>query len=364
MSESVVNGTDRPQVGRGKIRGAVKQLMDLMADGLSVPASDRDKPHDLIVVGGGSAGLAAAMEAALTGVNTLVIDRADYEEARGAVDFVRCCPELEGWLASRKPGKPAAPLSECYNLDMLLGKIVTSIGHEGRCKVVVTEEGKEYRAKAILLSPGARYRRLGVPGEEEFMAAGIHHCSACEGLAYAGKEIVVVGSGDFGIKEAIALAEYASLVTVLEPSDRLMCSGPLAEAANRLSNLEVRLNSRVLEFDGDGNQGNCRLRSVKVEEYHSGDTEILPVDAVFIFMVTEPNTDFLWGAVELDPWGFIKTAPNADLTFQTSHDGIFVAGDARSNSIRCAPEAQPAQEEGVAAASEIRRFLENTEVAR
>ena len=247
---------------------------------------------------------------------------------------------------------------------------MTSIKHEGHCKVVATEGGKEYRAKAILLTPGARHRRLGVPGEEEFMGAGIHHCSSCEGPAYAGKEIVVVGSGDFGIEKAMALAEYASHVTVLEPSDRLMCSGQLAEVANRLSNLEVRLNSRVLEFygegesNGDGNQGNRRLTSVKVEEIHSGDIEILPVAAVFIFMVTDPNTDFLWGAVELDPWGFIKTVPNADLTFQTSHDGIFVAGDARSTSSWGAPETQPAQEEGVAAASEIRRFLENTKIVR
>ena len=118
MSESIVNGTDRPRAGRGKIRSAVKQLMDLMVDGLSVPASDEGKTHDLIVVGGGSAGFAAAMETALAGVSTLVIDRSDYEEASGSVAAAATRIWRAGWRAGNPVILPhlqaSATTSICY----------------------------------------------------------------------------------------------------------------------------------------------------------------------------------------------------------------------------------------------------------
>ena len=131
----------------------------------------------------------------------------------------------------------------------------------------------------------------------------------------------------------------------------------LAGMANRHVKLEVKLNSRVLEFKGDDRLRDNRLRSVIVEDFQSGNIEVLPIAAVFVFMGADPNTDFLWGVVELDPWGFIKTGRETDRTFQTSLEGIYVAGDARSTNTMGAWE--PA-EEGVAAVSEIRQFLEKT----
>jgi len=333
----------------------MKQLMDLMVDGLSVPVTNRGRLYDLVVVGGGIVGLAAAMEAARAGMSTLVIERADFDDTGGAVQCVRCCPDTLGMLPVRKPKDLATTETECFDIEILLGKEVTSINDDEHSKVIGTDGGREYRARAILLSPGASYRRLGVPGEEDFIGANIHHCAGCEGPAYTGQEIVAIGSSDFGIEEALALADYASKVTVVEAGDHLMCNGELAEIANNHASLDVRLNSKVLEFKGDAALTDNRLRSLLIEDFHSGDIEALPAAAVFVFTGADPKTDFLWGVVELDPWGFVKT----DRDFQTSMEGVYVAGDARSTG---AMGAREPLEEGVAAVSAIRRFLAKTEV--
>ena len=355
MSESNIEVADRPHPGQGKLRGAMKQFMDLMVDGLSLPIKDGRRLYDLIVVGGGSAGLAAAMDSARSGLNTLVIERADVDQTGGSVECVRCCPDITGWPPGLKPGDSSANTTECFNLEMLLGMEVRNIRDEGLWKVIVTNGGKEYWGKAILLSPGTRYRRLGVPGEVEFIGSGIHHCAGCEGPAYAGKEVLVVGSSDYGIEEALALADYASKVTVVEPGDRLMCNQGLADLAKHHIKLEIRLNSRVLEFKSQdvlrdfGRRGE-RLGSVLVEDFRNGKVDDIPAAAVFVFTGADPNTDFLWGAVELDPWGFIKVGRDS----QTSMEGVYVAGDARSARIIGAMEPE---EDGVAAVSAIRQFL-------
>ena len=175
----------------------MKQFMDLMVDGLTLPGTDGGRLYDLVVVGGGSAGITSAMEAARAGLDTLVIERADFDEIGGAVQRIRCCPDIPVQLRGRKPGDPVATKIKCFNLEILPGKEVTSIRGEDHLKVIVTEGGKEYRAKAILLSPGASYPGLSGPGEEDFIGADIHHCVGCQRPAYAGQETAVVGSGDF-----------------------------------------------------------------------------------------------------------------------------------------------------------------------
>ena len=198
-----------------------------MVDGLTLPPADRDKLYDLIVVGGGSAGFAAAMETARAGVDTLVIEREDIDETDGAVKCIRCCPEVQDWPEGGKPVDPRVTKGKCFNLDVLPETEVTSIKTVGHLRVVGTKGENEYRAKAILLSPGSRHRRLNVPGEEDLIGVDIHHCAACEGPAYAGQEIVVVGSGDFGIEQTLALATYASRVTVLEIREKTRTLWPV-----------------------------------------------------------------------------------------------------------------------------------------
>ncbi len=341
-----------PRLGRGKIQGAIKQFMDIMVEGLSPPARMRGKLYDLVVVGGGYVGLTAAMEAAWSGLDTLLMERADSEKAKGAVQCVRCCPGAVAWLDGGGLVDPNGTEAECFNLDILPGTEVTSVCDEGDFKVVGTGGEQEYRAKAVLLSPGSRYRRLNVPGEEELIGVDVHSCAACEGTAYRGQEVVVLGSSDSAFEQALDLATYASRVTVLELRDRLMCSQRIADKAGNHVNLEVRLNTKVV-----GLKGESRLHSVVLKDLHTGNAEEVTAAAVFVLMGLEPNTEFLRGVVELDSRGYIIT----DGGLKTNLAGVYAAGDARSGRDI---DPREAADEGFAAVFAIRRFLEGAEINR
>lgn len=357
LTPSSLEVGNQPRVGSGKIRGAIKQFMDIMVEGLSPSAPRRSKLYDLIVVGGGSVGLAAALEAAGSGLDTLLMERGDGDGTKGAVECICCCPGLATRQQSPGLAEPTGTGGKCFNLDLLPGTEVGSVRDEGEFKVVCskvvgTEEEQEYRARAILLCPGIRYRRLDVPGEENLMGVDVHHCVSCEGPAYKGQEVVVVGSTDAGFEQTLELAGYAGRVTVLEIRDALTCSKRIADKARNLVNLEVKLNAKVVELKGDH-----RLESVVVRYVNSGNMEEVKAAAVFVLMGVDPNTEFLRGAIELDPHGYIIT----DCGLKTNLEGIYAAGDARSSR---GADLGEAAEEALAAVLAIRRSLETTENAR
>ncbi len=214
---------------------------------------------------------------------------------------------------------------ERFGVEILPAQAVTGIEAEGDYKVVRTETGDEYRSRALLLATGARYRRLNVPGEEDFIGAGIHFCATCDGPFYKGQDMVVVGGGNSGIEEGLFLTKFANQVTVLERSDRLRASQILQEKAASHPQMEVRLNTTVEEFKGNG-----KLSAVVIKDSITEETEELKPAAVFIFIGLDPNTDFLRGVVDLDQWGAIKTSA----TLETNLEGVFAAGDVRAGSTK------------------------------
>ena len=224
---------------------------------------------------------------------------------------------------------------------------------EGDYRLITTEAGDEYCSKALLLATGARYRRLNVPGEEDFIGAGVHFCATCDGPFYKGEEmVVVVGGGNSGIEEGLFLTKFASKVTVLERGARLNASQILQEKAASHPQMEVMLKTTVQEFKGD-----AKLSSVVIKDETTGEINELSPGAVFIFIGLDPNTQFLTGVVDLDQWGSIKTTA----TLETSTEGIFAAGDVRSGSTK---QVASAVGEGATAALMIRQFLEKTEGSR
>jgi len=223
---------------------------------------------------------------------------------------------------------------------------------EGIYKMISTEAGDAYCAKAVLLVTGSRYRRLNVPGEEDLIGAGIHFCATCDGPFYQGQDMVVVGGGNSGIEEGLFLTKFANKITVLEVRDRLGASQILQEKAASHPQMEIRLNTTVEEFRGNG-----KLSSVVVKSVDTGEIEELKPGAVFIFIGLDPITDFLQGTVDLDRWGFITT----DDSLQTSVEGVYAAGDVRAGSTK---QVASAVGEGATAALMIRQHLEKTEGSR
>jgi len=218
--------------------------------------------------------------------------------------------------------------------------------------MIATESGDSYCGRSVLLTPGATYRRLNVPGEDVLIGAGIHFCATCDGPFYKGKELVVVSGGNSGVEEGLFLTKFATKVTILEVGDRLRASQILQEKAASHPQIEVRLDTTVVEFKGDG-----KLESLVIKDVNTEETEVMNPAAVFVFIGLLPNTGFVKDSVDLDQWGSITTTP----TMETSLEGVFAAGDARAGSTK---QVTSVVGEGATAALMTRQYLERTQGSR
>ncbi len=309
--------------------------------------------YDLIVVGGGPAGLTAAIYAAREGMDTLIIERSTVGGQAGSTEQIENYPGFSKGVHGAELADEMKTQAERFGVEILPARGVTGIGSEGEYGMVRTDGGDEYCSRAILLATGSRYRRLGVPGEEDFIGAGIHFCATCDGPFYKGQEMeVVVGGGNSGVEEGLFLTKFATKVTVLEVRDRLGASQILQEKAASHPQMEIRLNTTV-----EGFQGNGKLSSVLVKSGDTGEIEELTPGAVFVFIGLDPNVDFVRGAVDLDKWGFIQTS----MSLETNIEGVFAAGDVRAGSTK---QVAAAVGEGATAALMIRQYLEKTEGSR
>ena len=308
--------------------------------------------YDLIVVVGGPAGLTASLYAAREGIDTLVIERSGVGGQAGITERIDNYP---GFAQGIKGGDLADQMrahAERFGVEILPAQAVTQVSAQGDYRMVVTETGDEYCAGALLLATGTQYRRLGAPGEEDLIGAGVHFCATCDGPFYKGRDLVVVGGGNSGLEEGLFLTKFASSVTILEVRDRLGASQILQDKVASHPRMSVRLETTVEEFRGDGH-----LDSVAVKDLKTGTTEELKAAAAFIFIGLDPYTDFVKGSIKLDKWGFIET----DRALETSLPGVFAAGDSRSGSTK---QVSSAVGEGTTAALMIRQYLERTQGSR
>jgi thioredoxin reductase (NADPH) len=297
-----------------------------LAAKLGISPKAKREYYDLVIVGSGPAGLTTALYAAREGIETLVIEKGGIGGA-----------ELADQMRAH---------AERFEVEILPAQTVTSIETMGDHKLIKTESGDKYCSAAVLLAPGTQYRRLGVPGEEDLIGAGIHFCATCDGPFYRDRVVVVVGGGNSGIEEGLFLTKFATKVTVLEFKDRLGAIQILREKAEKHPKMEIRLNVAVQEFRGDGH-----LESIVIQDRATGENEELFPAAAFIFIGLDPNTAFVKDVVETDKWGFITTSG----TMETSLEGVFAAGDARGGSTK---QVASAVGEGATAALMIRNYLE------
>ena len=323
-----------------------------LAAKLGISPKAKREFYDLIVIGGGPAGLSAALYAAREGIETLIIERSGVGGQAGTTERIDNYPGFAQGIGGAELADAMREHAERFDVEILQAQTVTSIEAQGDYKMISTESGDSYCSRSLLLTPGATYRRLNVPGEEDLIGAGIHFCATCDGPFYKGQELLVVGGGNSGVEEGLFLTKFATKVTILEVGERLRASQILQEKAASHPQIEVRLNTTVVEFEGDG-----KLSSVVIKNTASGETEEITPGAVFVFIGLLPNTAFVKGSVDLDQWGSISTSP----TMETSLEGVFAAGDARSGSTK---QVASAVGEGATAALMIRQYLERTQGSR
>ncbi len=224
------------------------------------------------------------------------------------------------------------------------------MGLDGEDCWVGFASGDQVRARAILLAPGSAYRRLGVPGEADFIGAGVHFCATCDGPFYKDQEVLVIGGGNSAVEEAIFLTKFASKVNIAYRGTQLTASAVAQDKALANPKIAVHYETVVAEFRGKG-----RLSSVLMRNVRTGETMEVPCSGVFVFIGLEPNTKWLKGSIDLDEMGFIIT----DSSFRTNVANVFAAGDARKGSTK---QLVSAAGEGATAALMIRQFLQSAKV--
>ena len=320
-----------------------------LAQKLGLPTMAHHRFYDLIVVGGGPAGLTAAFYASREGLSTLVLERSSLGGQAALTDRLDNYPGFPAGLTGSDFGKRLVEQSKRFDVEMISAAEVAKITEEGHDRVVRTEDGAEYRSHAVILAPGNAYKRLGAEGEDDLIGAGIHYCATCDGPFYKGKQIVVVGGGNSAAEEGSFLTQFASKLTILVRGDKLTASKIYHDKVMNHPKITVRFNTSVKKFLGEKH-----LEGLVVST-PTGDETLRPA-AVFVFIGLKPNTAFLEGTMAMTKDGFMD-APD----FTTSMRGVFAAGDARAGSTK---QVASAVGEGAAAALAVRRYLEEIGEAR
>jgi thioredoxin reductase (NADPH) len=331
--------------------------------GLKTSASRSHFPF--IVVGGGPAGLTAALYAAREGIDTLVIERAAFGGQAAGTEKLDNMPGFPDGVAGIDFSNQLRRQAERFGVELLQAQDVAALRSEEPYHILTTQDGSEYSSRALLVSTGSRYRRLNVPGENSYLGAGIHFCATCDGPFYRGKHVAVVGGGNSAAEESLLLTKFADKVTVLVRGDAFKASRVIQDNVIADPKIEVRWRSEVQSFHGAGG----KLNGLTLLDKESGNSEELSVDGAFIFVGLDPNTLLLKETpVRLDPWGFVITGHDLvhdgdrpagfemrDPTFlETSIPGIFAAGDVRAGSTK---QVASATGEGATAALLVREYL-------
>ena len=305
--------------------------------------------YDLIVIGGGPAGLTAAFYASREGLSVLVLERSSLGGQAALTERLDNYPGFPEGLTGADFGKRLVEQATRFEVEMISAAEVAAIKEEGHDRLVRTDGGAEYRAHSIILAPGNAYKRLGAEGEDDLIGAGIHYCATCDGPFYKGKEIVVIGGGNSAAEEGSFLTQFASKVTILVRGDKLTASKIYHDKVMNHPKIEVRFGVQEKKFLGSKHLEGVVIQTPKGEE-------TLQPSAAFVFIGLKPNTDFLKGTVALTKEGFID-APD----FHASLKGVFAAGDARAGSTK---QVASAVGEGAAAALAVRHYLEEIGEAR
>jgi thioredoxin reductase (NADPH) len=307
--------------------------------------------YDLIVVGGGPAGLTTSIYAARENLQTLVIDSKGLGGQAGVTERLDNYPGFPDGIGGAELADRIVLQAQRYGVEMLQAVSVTSVTSDGEEVDVETATGDHYHARAALVATGSSYRRTGAPGEDDLIGAGIHFCATCDGPFYNGaSELVVLGGGNSGLEEGLFLTQFVDKVTIVQRSDRLTANKLLQDKVAMTPEMDVLLNREVVEFKPK-DDGSGKLGAIVLKDRESGDMEEIHPAGAFVFIGLDPNTGFVKGSVDLDDRELILT----DMGLQSSMPGVFAAGDVRSGSTK---QLASAVGEGAAAAIGIRMYLE------
>ncbi len=302
---------------------------------------------DVIIIGGGPAGLAAAIYTGRDRFSTLILEKMtiggqmfttwDVENYPGFEEITG--PDLSGKFENhaRKFGAQFEMMAEVTELTK---------GDDNIFTIKTTED--EYKARTVLIATGATYNTLGIPGEEKLRGKGVSYCATCDGAFFRNMDLMVIGGGNTALDEGLFLTKFASKVTLIHRRDELRGDKILQERFLEHEKTDILWSTVPEEIIGEDKVEKVRVKNKKTGESHDVD-----VRGVFIFVGNTPNTELFKGLVELDQWGGVVT----DHSGATSMPGVFAAGDCIANAPR---QIAVSVGDGVRAALAIKAYLENS----
>lgn len=320
-----------------------------LAERLGLKLRAERMAYDLLILGGGPAGLSAAIYAAREGMDALVIESGALGGQAGATERIDNYPGFPDGISGAELAGRLIAHARRYGVELLSAVEITGVRRGPDCVLVTTGGGDTYAGKAAIVATGSRYRRLGIPGEEGLIGLGVHYCATCDGPFYRGAaEVAVIGGGNSALEESLFLATLADRVTILTRGEL---------RASELVQDKIRNHPRItvhtgVDIDAFERSEDGRLGAIVARDRASGAALRIEPAAAFVFVGLDPNTAFLRGSVDLDDRGFVR----ADDGYRTSMDGLFATGDVRSGSTK---QVGSASGEGIAALLAVRRWLES-----
>jgi len=299
--------------------------------------------YQVIIVGGGPAGLTAGLYCSRSRLSTMLIERGIIGGQIINAERVENYPGFPKGVSGIELGQLLYEQASNYGLETLSTEVMRTESRPGR-NLISTAEG-DFTADSIIIASGSQYRKLGVPGEEEYTGKGVSYCATCDGPLFKDKILAVIGGGDAAVTEALYLSKFASSVKVIHRRDQLRASGITQERVLAEPKVELIWDTVATSIEGDGSVRRVILKNIK-----DARISVLEVAGVFVAIGSQPNTDPWQDLVPLDEGGYIIT----NEVMETRIPGVFAAGDVRHSSAR---QAITAAGDGATAAVSAERFL-------
>ncbi len=274
--------------------------------------------YDLIIIGGGPAGLTAGIYAGRARLKTLLLEKLIHGGQMMTTDLIENYPGFPEGITGFDLSDRMRKQAEKFGLEFRSQEVL-ELKPGNPLQTVVLEDG-QLTAGAVIIATGARYRRLGVPGEDKLVGRGVSFCATCDGALYRDQEIAMVGGGDNALTETLFLEKFAKKIHLIHRRNQFRAAKYLQEQVFKMEKVEIHWDSEVVEF-----QGRQELEAVKLMNVKTQETMVLPLTGAFIAIGMLPNTGWLNELLPLDEWGFIFTDP----LMATDYPGIFAAGDVR-----------------------------------
>ncbi|KAF0151773.1 MAG: thioredoxin reductase (NADPH) [Ignavibacteria bacterium] len=273
--------------------------------------------YNVIVIGGGAAGLTAGIYLSRAKLSTLILNEGTVGGQMVLTHEIANYPGIEsisGYQLARNMKAQAQKFGSVIKSNLK----ITAMDLRNELKQITVNGNETYTSNAVIIATGGKSRTIGVPGEEELKGKGISYCATCDGDFFQDKEIIVVGGGNSALEEAVSLTKYAAKVTIVHQFDHFQAFEHYVEEAKNNSKIDFVMESKIVEFIG-----NEKLTSVKVQDIKTGIVEERMIDGVFIFIGYVPNTEKLEGVIELNQWKEIVV----DKNMAANVTGVYAAGD-------------------------------------